>query len=170
MKASKLAPIAMLLTFVLGALPAAAGNRGHDRGDAGLARLSHGLAAATAELRDEVAASRRGWRFHQRHTLRALDRLERDAKVFHRRVENEGVYDHSTRRAFRHLEASFAAANDHFPARRMRHSIRHDFAQVAALMEKVEHRMARLDRGLDQRRHAGHEGSGSWRVAGRFGH
>ena len=114
MKAMKLAPIAMILTLMLGVLPAAAEHRDHEGGEARLERLSHRLATATEELRDEVAESRRGRHFRQRYTLRTLDRLERDAKKFHRRVERKGVYDRATRRAFRHLEASFAAANEHF--------------------------------------------------------
>jgi len=171
MKATKLAPIAMILTLVLGAPPAAAEHRAHERYDARLERLSQKLAGATEELRHEVAESRRGWRYHKRYALRTLDRLERDAKKFHRRVENKGVTHHATRRAFRHLEESFAAASDRISHRRFRRGIRHDFERVAELMEKVEIRMARLDHGGDHRRHARHDRHhwDGWRVAGSFG-
>lgn len=169
MKAMKLAPIAMILTLVLGALPAAAEHRARARGDSGMERLSHKLATAATELRAEAATSRRGWRFHRQPMLRTLDRLERDAKVFHRRIERVGEYDHSTRLAFRKLEASFAAASERIPATRHRRSIRHDFSQVAALMEKVEIRMARIDHRGDGRSHARHGRDGRFRIAGNFG-
>jgi hypothetical protein len=167
----KLAPIAMILTLVLGALPAAAEHRVHERYDTRLERLSHKLADATEELRQEVAESRRGWRLHKPYTLRTLDRLERDAKKFHRRVENRGVNHNATRRAFRRLEESFAAASDRISHRRFRRGIRHDFERVAKLMEKVEIRMARIDHRGDHRRHARHDRhhSDGWRVAGSFG-
>jgi hypothetical protein len=170
MKAMKLAPIAMILTLALGALPAAAKPRVYERGHVGIEHLSHKLATATEELRDEVATSRRGWRFNQRYTLRKLSRLQHDAAVFHRRVERVGLYDHSTRRAFHELEASFAAANERIPAMTHRRSIRHDFLQVAALMERLETRMARLDHHRDGRGHAGNHREGRWSIAGNFGH
>jgi hypothetical protein len=170
MKAMKLVPIAMFLTLILGALPAAAGQRSQRSGDAGLERLSHKLVTATAELRDEMATSRRGWRIHQRYTLRALNRLEHDAKAFHRRVEREGVSDRSTRRAFRSLEASFAAVSERIPATRNRRVLRRDFAQVVALMEKVEARMARADHRRDGRHHARNGHTDRWRIAGNFGY
>jgi len=174
MKAIKLAPIAILLTLALGALPAVAEHRVHQRGDAGLERLSHRLVTATEELRHEAATSRRGSRIHQRVTLRTLNRLQKAAKVFHRRVERVGVYDRSTRRAFRNLEASFAAASERIPATRhrraIRHHFRHDFQQVAALMERVETRMARIDRSRQGRGHARNDRHGRWSIARNFGH
>ena len=170
MKAIKLAPIAILLTLALGALPAVAGHRVHQRGDAGIERLSHRLVTATEELRHEAATSRRGSRIHQRVTLRTLNRLQHTAKVFHRRVERVGVYDHSTRRAFRNLEASFAAASERIPATRHRRAIRHDFRQVAVLMERIETRMARIDHRRDGRGHAQNDRYGRWSIARNFGH
>ena len=170
MKAIKLAPIAILLTLVLGALPAVAEHRVRQPGNAGFERLSHRLVTATEELRYEVASSRRGSRFHQRYTLRTLNRLQRAAEVFHNRVERVGVYDRSTRRAFRNLEASFAAASERIPATRHRRAIRHDFLQVAALMKRVETRMARIDHSRHGRGHARNDRHGRWSIARNFGH
>ena len=170
MKAMKLAPIAMFLTLILGALPAAADHRGHGRANAGLERLAHELELATAELRDEVATIHRGWRAHRRTALLSLNRLRHDARVFHRRVERDGAADRATRRAFRELEASFAAASERIPAVRHRRSIRRDFAQIAALMQRLETRMARIDHRHGGRRHAGDEHTGHWRIAWSSGH
>ena len=174
MTGMKFAPMAMILTLVLGALPAAAEHRTPRRGDAGLERLSIELAKATEELRDEFTEGRRSRRFHQRYTLKTLDRLERDAKKFHRRVERNGVNDRATRRAFRRLESSFNAANERFPALKSRRGIRRDFARVARLMERVETRMAWIDQRRDHRRHASHDHQGDhadgWRIAWTFGY
>jgi hypothetical protein len=174
MTGMKFAPMAMILTLVLGALPAAAEHRTPQRGDAGLERLSIEFAKATEELRDEFTESHRSWRFHRPDTLKTLDRLERDAKRFHRRVERNGVNDPATRRAFRQLESSFNAANERFPALKSRLGIRRDFARVARLMERVETRMARIDQQRDPRRRASHDHDGDhadgWRIAWSFGH
>jgi hypothetical protein len=174
MTGMKFAPMAMILTLVLGALPAAAEHRTPQRGDAELERLSIELAKATEELRDEFTESHRSWRFHRPDTLKTLDRLERDAKRFHRRVERNGVNDPATHRAFRQLESSFNAANERFPALKSRLGIRRDFARVARLMERVETRMARIDQQRDHRRRASHDHDGDhadgWRIAWSFGH
>jgi hypothetical protein len=176
MKAIKLAPIAMILAVVLGTVPAAAEHPSRSRGDAGLERLSHGLARAAGELRDEFARSRHiGW-FQKRAAQRSLDRLQHDAVVFHRSVARKGAVGRDTRRAFRQLEYSFHFASERVPAR-VRRGVRHDLARVAELMEKVGTRMARIDDRRDHRRYgglqsggAGHVHDDGWRVAVRFDH
>ena len=182
MKARRLAPIAVILTLALGALPAAAEHRNQRRGNNGIAHVSERLAHATGALHSVATESRFRRGFHRRNALWTIERLDRDAKRFHRRVKRQGAFDRNTRVAFRHLEASFRRANQRFPVVKARRGVRRDFARVAGLMAQVEARMARIDHridhrrtgyrgGNDGRRHSSRSGShAGWRLAWNFGY
>ena len=161
MMAKTMLPIAMLLTLVLGALPAAANDRARDRREPKLERVAHEFAEATHELHAGAHGARRhlSWR-HQR-VVWSLHDLAQHARAFHHRVEHDGVYAHSTRREFRRLEHAYQRA--HVRIEQLHHPgyLHHELARVDWLMGKLDSRLARFDRRHEGFRHH------AWRGAGR---
>lgn len=166
-------PIAMA-ALVLGALPAAASQRPHEKRDDRTAQLARELQKATYHLYCRVAqrGHYRGWE-HWRATgaLRSLDHQARD---FRARVDRYGADHHRTRHEFRELEEAFARARDR--ARGLHHSrhLRGDFERVAHLVHKLDTRLAaqvehrphdRDQRGRDDGRHDRHRHDRYDRVA-----
>ncbi len=161
MMAKTMLPIAMLLTWVLGALPAAADDRSRDRREPKVERVAHKLADATHELHAEAHDARRHRSWRHRRVVWSLHDLAQHARAFHHRVEHEGVYAHSTRREFRRLERAHETAQSRIEQLHHRGYLHHELARVDRLMGKLDTKLARLDR-----RHEGFR-QHAWRDAGR---
>ena len=181
MAMKRLVPIAVALTLALGAFPAAAKHRSHDRPEAKLVRLAHELHEATSEVRHRAFESRRHRGFRHWRAVFALRNLDRDARRFHRTVEREGPYDRDTRWAYQRLEHSYGTAQHSFPRLRGKRRLHGDFARVERLMHRIDSRLARYDgrhRRNDHRRHSRHDrwrygdrnddGHGRWHVSWAF--
>lgn len=175
MKMEKTIPIAVALTLVLGALPAAAKKRGHDRREARIERLAHDLHEAAASVYAGAFETRR-YRCHRYwRAVSALERLDRNARRFHATVEREGPHDRDTRRAFQRLERSYGAARHTLPRLRGKRRLHRDFARVERLMHRIDDRLAQhpgQHRGYDRSRHRAydrsrHRGRDHWRYGDR---
>ena len=141
MTKKNIVPIAMA-ALVLGALPAAASDRSHERRGDRAAQLARDLQKATYELycRVEQRGHYHGWEhWRAAWALRSLDHQARD---FRWRVDRYGADHHRTRREFRALEQAFARARHR--ARGLRHSrhLRDDFERVAHLVRELDTRLA----------------------------
>ncbi len=140
MTTKMIAPIALAL--VLGALPAGAGSRHHERGNRKAETLAYRLESASGELyRDAARPARyRGWR--ERRALHALQRFDHRVDRFLQQVVRHGVYHPRTRHGFERLEHAFVTAE----ARRfdLRHArrLRDEFEHVERLMRKLDQRLA----------------------------
>jgi len=190
-----IAPI--VLALVLGALPASAASRSHDREhrshanrqEAKIASLADRLDIATTELFSEAAtrSHRHGWRnWRALHTLRSL---ERSADRFEAVVERRGAKSRHAAAAYEQLECDFQDALARRHQLRRGHTLNQEFARVEQLIGKLDVRLARLgrddgrrygsrfddddddDERVEQRRRArrGYGEDGRGHVAFRFG-
>jgi len=152
MMTKMIAPIALAL--VLGALPAGAGSRDHERENGKLEKLAHGLESAAGELyRDAARHSRhRSWR--EWRALHALQRFDQRADRFLQQVTRHGIYHPRTEREFQQLERAFVTAEARRSDLRRARRLRDEFERVEQLMRKLDRRLA--DRSDDERprRHA----------------
>jgi hypothetical protein len=150
--------IAMLMSLLLVALPAAAEHRTHDKREPKLEKVAHKLAVATSELYAEARHGRPHHRWAVHRALFSLRDLERHASAFHQRVERHGVSAYETQREYRRLSRAHAAARYRVERLRRGDRLHDELARVDRLMAKLDTKLARLDTSRRQsRRHARHE-------------
>ncbi|MBW2268407.1 MAG: hypothetical protein JRH16_07505 [Deltaproteobacteria bacterium] len=145
MMAKTMLPIAMLLTLVLGALPAAADRRSHDKREPKIEKVAHKLVRATNELVAEAQDVRRHHRWRYTRALRSLYSLDRHAMAFSERVQRDGAYAHSTQREFRRLARAHREAESRVERLRRSERLQGDWARVDKLMGKLDTKLASLD-------------------------
>jgi hypothetical protein len=155
MKTRSIVPIA-LAALVLGALPAAADHRAPQRRDDRLAALSHELERATHDLYRDFAQRGRVRSLVHWRTAAALRHLDEHARRFHVRVERQGARNAQAQREFRHLEEALAVARHRAADLHGGRSLRHGFERVAALVSRVDTRLAHVD-GRGRRDHHGRD-------------
>jgi hypothetical protein len=152
MMTKMIVPIALAL--VLGALPAAAGSRHHERENGKVEKLAYRLESAAGELYRDAArkARHRSWR--EWRAMHALQRFDRRADRFLEQVVRHGVYHPRTASEFQKLESAFVKAQARRTDLRRARRLRDEFERVEQLMGKLDRRLAR--RGDDERprRHA----------------
>ena len=152
MMTKMIAPIALAL--VLGALPAGAASRHHDRGNGKVEKLAYRLESAAGELYRDAArhARQRGWR--ERQALHALQRLDQRADRFLEQVVRHGIHHPRTRHGFEQLELAFVRAEARRSDLRRARRLRDEFERVEQLMGKLDRRLAGRTDDKRPRRHA----------------
>ena len=144
MMTKMIAPIALAL--VLGALPAGAASRHHERGNGKVEKLAYRLESAAGELYRDAArhARQRGWR--ARAAMHALQRLDHQADRFLEQVVRHGVYHPRTEREFQKLERAFVTAEARRSDLRRARRLHDEFELVGQLMRRLDRRLAdRID-------------------------
>jgi hypothetical protein len=133
---------AIALALVLGALPAGAGSRHHERGHGKAETLAYRLESASAELYRDAArhARHRGWR--EWRALQALRRFDHGADRFLEQVVRHGIHHPRTRYGFEQLEHAFAMAEARRSDLRHARRLRDEFEHVEQLMRKLDRRLA----------------------------
>jgi hypothetical protein len=152
MMTKMIAPIALAL--VLGALPAGAASRHHERGNGKVEKLAYRLERASDELYGDAVrhARYRSWR--EWRALHALQRFERRADRFLEQVVRHGIHHPRTRRGFRRLESAFVTAEARRSDLRRARRLRDEFERVEHLMRKLDRRLADRTDHERPRRHA----------------
>jgi hypothetical protein len=169
-----IAPI--VLALVLGALPANAGRRSdeddgtrrrgheahrshehdayrshHERQEAKIAVLAEHLDHATSDLVHEAVSRTRHRSWREWRALQALRRLERRADRYHARVERHGASSRRAEATFDDLERAYHAVAACRDDLRRSRRVRHEFERVDELMDKLDRRIAKLDRDEERR-------------------
>ena len=152
MMTKMIAPIALAL--VLGALPAGAGPRQHERGNGEVEKLAYRLESAAAELyRDATRHGRyRNWR--EWRALSALQRFDQRADRFLEQVVRHGIHHPRTRHGFEQLELAFVRAEARRSDLRRARRLRDEFERVEQLMGKLDQRLANRSYDTRPRRRA----------------
>jgi hypothetical protein len=148
MMTKMIAPIALAL--VLGALPAGAGSRHHERDHGKVETLAYRLESASAELYRDAARHTRYRSWREWRALHALRRFDHRADRFLEQVVRHGIYHPRTRHGFEQLERAFVVAEAGRADLRRRHRLRDEFEHVEKLMRRLDRRLAY--RTEDQRR------------------
>lgn len=145
-------PIAMFMALVLGGLPAAADHRDRDERKPKLERIAHKLTNATNELYREAAESRRFQRsYAHRSALRGLAALDENARRFEKRLARRGVNAYRTQAAFHELERAHAKAVVRLNRIDRRHRLHGELDRVTRLVNKLDTKIARVERRQDRR-------------------
>ena len=152
MMAKTTVSIAMLMSLMLVALPAAAEHRTRDKREPTVEKVAYKLAAATHALHAE-AHDARGHSRAYRYAVASLHDLDRSANAFSHRVQRDGIYAHTTQRAFQRLERAYETAVYRVEHLRHRRHLRDDVARVGRLMSRLDTQLAGLDRRHDRYRH-----------------
>jgi hypothetical protein len=152
MMTKMIAPIALAL--VLGALPAGAGPRHHERGNGKVEKLAYLLESAAEDLYRDAARhsrhrGRREWR-----ALHALQRFDHRADRFLEQVVRHGIHHPRTRHGFERLERAFLTAEARRSDLRRARRLRDEFEHVEHLMRKLDRRLAEGTDYGRPRRHA----------------
>ncbi len=147
-----IAPIA--LGLILGALPAGAGPRHHERGNGKLENLAHRLESAAEELYRDAARQARSRSWRERRALHALQRFEHRADRFLEQVVRHGTHHPRTRHGFEELEHAFVKAEARRSDLRRARRLRHEFERVEHLMRKLDRRLANQIDDKRPRHHA----------------
>jgi len=174
-----LVPIAVALTLALGAIPAAAKHRSHERPEAKLVRLAHELHEATSGVRRSAVAPHGHWSNRHWRALLALQNLDHNAHRFYWTVNRKGPQDRDTRRAFRRLERSYRIAQHSFRELRGARGLHRDSARVERLMHRIDIRLAQYDGRhrpsdhwrngrRDHWRYGDRDEDGRWRISWAF--
>ncbi|MBW1683772.1 MAG: hypothetical protein JRS35_01790 [Deltaproteobacteria bacterium] len=152
MMTKMIAPIALAL--VLGALPAGAASRHHERGNGKVEQLAYRLESAAGELYRDAArhARQRGWREWQ--ALHALQRLDQRADRFLEQVVRHGIHHPRTTHDFEQLERAFVRAEARRSDLRRARRLRDEFERVEQLMGKLDRRLVNRSDDERPRRHA----------------
>ncbi len=152
MMTKMIAPIALAL--VLGALPACAASRHHERPNGKLEKLAYRLERAAGELYGDAVrhARYRSWR--EWRALHALERFDRRADRFLEQVVRHGIHHPRTRRGFQRLESAFVTAEARRSDLRRARRLHDEFAHVEHLMRELDRRLADRTHRDGSRRHA----------------
>jgi hypothetical protein len=140
MMTEMIAPITLAL--VLGALPAGAASRHHERENGKVEKLAYRLERAAGELYGDAVRHARYRSWLERRALHALQRFDRRADRFLEQVARHGIHHPRTRRGFRRLEDAFVTAEARRSDLRRARRLRDEFERVDDLMRKLDRRLA----------------------------
>jgi hypothetical protein len=147
-----IAPIALAL--VLGALPAGAGSRQHDRGNGEAVKLAHRLERAAEELYRDAARHARSRGLREWRALQALQLFDHQADRFLEQVVRHGIHHPRTRHGFEQLERAFVTAEARRSGLHGARGLRDEFERVEHLIRGFDRRLADQTDDRRPRRHA----------------
>ena len=167
MMSKMIAPIALAL--MLGALPAGAGPRDHEKGNGKVEKLAHRLESAAGDLYRDASRQGRYRNWREWRALHALRSFDQRADRFLEQVLNHGIRHPRTRHGFGQLEHAFVKAEAHRSDLRRASRLRDEFKRVEQLMRTLDRRLAdRTGDGRPRRLASVRSGARHDRVVFRF--